>query len=247
LWRQQRVAPIPDVAIQQAGTPELSSSDSADLGEDAESVTISVGNVTNTLVVTQAPRPPLTLAPSTLEFPEKGDRLRVLIKNVPTNAIPQVESANVAFSGGTPVRAPGKDDEWEMLVSAHANLTPTDRSWKMTISAGDESETLTLTQKGTTPNLTLNPDRLEFDEKGSSKTVAISASLRNLSSKASDAFLVVKLGNPSYNKEDGKFHWTVTVTARENRIPNECKGTVTFTAGNETKTLNITQKGKPKQ
>jgi len=90
---------------------------------------------------------------------------------------------------------------------------------------------------------------LVLEAKGGGQFVRIESgtTINNPSVKSSDAFITVSAIWEINPKDDGKSCWRVIIFVHENRIPNERKGTVTFTAGNETKTLNITQKGKPKQ
>ena len=126
----------------------------------------------------------------------------------------------------------GEGDE-TITVTASANEQPEIRSHTLTFTAGTEIATVEITQEGT-PFIELNKTMLVFEAESGSQTINLSTN-RNWTVSNTPNWLTV-------SPQSGERNETITVTATQNQSTTRSY-TLTFTAGTQTATVEITQIG----
>ena len=122
-----------------------------------------------------------------------------------------------------------------LTISAEENTSITSRTGTVTFQTGATTYAVSVTQKGATPIFEATPSSLSYSASGGSETISITSN-QSWTATTSDAWFNISAAA-------GEGNATLTVTAEENSSIAERSGKVTFSAGGNTYTVNITQKG----
>jgi len=196
----------------------------------AEAITLSVSQ--------QAAQPFLTPAADTLLFISEGESKSLAVTaNVPwtISELPPAETWYSVTTGGVnPAQGQGSG---AISIRAKANPDTSSRQASVTLSGGGLSRTLTLSQPGTAPYLSVSADTVKLLAEGQEGILYISSSLSwQISGGAS--WLSV---DPLTGKGSGRVG--LSAPANVTSEPRSC--TLTITAGSLTRRVVVSQSPKP--
>lgn len=172
----------------------------------------------------------LTVNPSSLSFTANGGSQSVSVTSNTTWTVSEsCDWITVSPTSGS--------NNGSFSVTASANTTTTARSCTITVSAtGATSRTVTVTQEGTAPSLTVTPLELSFGASGGNQSVTVMSNTSWTISESCDWIAV----SPTSGSNNGSF--TVTASANTTTTTRSCSITVSAT-GTTSKTVVVNQEG----
>ena len=122
-----------------------------------------------------------------------------------------------------------------VTVNVSENKSTSSRSATITVKAGEQSQTIAVTQAGANPTLQLNMTSMAFDSSGSSESFSITSNT-NWTVESNRSWCTL---SSSSGLDDG----TITVRVSENTSTDSRTATVTVRVGDISQTIAITQEG----
>ena len=192
-------------------------------------VTFQTGATTYTVTVSQeGATPTFNVSPESLSFTAEGGSASVTISS---NQSWTATTSDAWFSISS---AEGEGDA-TLSLSVVANTSTDSRSGTVTLKAGDSSYTVSVSQEGEDPILTISPESLSFSADGGNKSITVTSNL-SWTATSSDAWLTV-------SSSSGEGDATLSVTADENVSIANRTASVTFEGKDRTVIVNVTQDG----
>ncbi|MCL2298866.1 MAG: BACON domain-containing protein, partial [Firmicutes bacterium] len=148
--------------------------------------------------------------------------------NVAWTVSNSVSWLTVSPAGGT------NNGSFTVYAATNAGMAP--RGGTITVSGGGVSQTVTVAQDGAAASLTLSPSAWNPGPEASSAAISIRANVAWIVS--SPAWLTTSLSG-------GMNDWSLTIYAEANTGTASRSGTVTVTGGGISRTVTVTQAGKP--
>ena len=200
-------------------------------------VTLTCGEDTKTIHVTQKQKGALLVTESTLSVAAEGGVVTVVAK---ANSNVTYVIAEDAQSWITTAVAPNGLVEYSFNFEVAANEVEQPRTGQIVFTNEAGSETITITQAGAEPapvvgEITLeNEEALSFPAEGSSQEIAFAATLEWTAS-SSEEFVSLEPASGEAGEA------VVTVTVGKNEAYESRTATVTLTCGEDVKTVTLTQ------
>ena len=172
----------------------------------------------------------LSVSPASLSFTANGGTKTINI----TSSSSWTASSDQSWLTVSP--AAGSNDA-EVTVKAEANTSTSPRTAKITVTDGETSQVIDVTQAGENVSLSVSKSSLSFTEAGGSESVTITSNT-SWTVTSSQSWLTV---SPTY----GTGTKSVTIKADANTNTSSRTATVTVIYDSFTRTINVTQAGKP--
>ncbi len=190
-------------------------------------VTVIGGNITRIITITQsAGQPFLTVSPSDTSVNNNSGNVVLRVNsNRGWRASDTSSWLSENPSNGT---GPGK-----ITVKVEQNLTISQRKGTVTVTGGNITRIITITQSAGQPFLTVSPSDTSVNNNSGNVVLRVNS---NRGWRASDTSSWLS-ENPSNGTGPGK----ITVKVEQNLTISQRKGTVTVTGGNITRIITITQ------
>lgn len=136
----------------------------------------------------------------------------------------------------SPASGVASADQVAVVVTAEDNTSTQSRSATVTVKAGEDTKTITVTQDGLKPELVVSEESLQYEAAGGSLSFMVTSNNNwTISDDADWLTIAPASGSPSSSETE------VTAVAAENTTENERTATITITAGDLNKTLTVTQ------
>ena len=199
---------------------------------------------------TPTPDPPAPTASITLSIPSSGPVTQTSDGNAAATFEADGGSASLSFSATvawsassgaswcTVSPASGAAGSTSVTLTTAKNDTFSERTATVTLQAGTAKKTVSVKQRGQTPYVTVEPESLQFDDKGGSLGVSV---------KSNTAWKVTANAEwLSVTPANGTGDGTVTVQAAENPLAASRNGQVAITTadGSVVKNVAVVQTGK---
>jgi len=121
-------------------------------------------------------------------------------------------------------------------ITVAANTSASERSATITFSGGDKTASVYVNQKGFISNLTVSPGSLRFSSASAQESFSITSNINWTVSRGTSSWLSV---SPTSGSNNG----TISVTASANNSASQRTATITVNGGDITRTINVTQSG----
>jgi len=205
-------------------------------------VTVTSGNVTRTVTVTQpgmpGVMPVLTLSPTTWNAPAQAGRQIIQVtSNTPwaNNIRSNVNWLTISNIIRTTI---GHNGSFQINATANTSLQP--RTGTITVTGGGLTRTVTVTQMGAmpvNPVMTLSPSAWNAPTPGGRQTIQVTSNTQWANPRSTVNWLTVSNIVRSTAGHNGSFQ----INATANTTSQTRTGFVTVTAGNITRTVTVTQ------
>ena len=210
-------------------TLDVAAEENTSITRRTGAVTFQTGATTYTVTISQeGATPTFNVSPESLSFTAEGGSASVTISS---NQSWTATTSDAWFSISS---AEGEGDA-TLSLTVVANTSTDSRSGTVTLKAGDSSYTVSVSQEGEDPILTISPESLSFSADGGNKSITVTSNL-SWTATSSDAWLT--LSNSS-----GEGDATLTVMAQENPSTSSRTASVTFKGKDITFTVIVTQEG----
>ena len=210
-------------------TLDVAAEENTSITRRTGAVTFQTGATTYTVTVSQeGATPTFSVFPESLSFSAEGGSASVAISS---NQSWTATTSDAWFSISS---AEGEGDA-TLSLTVVANTSTDSRSGTVTLKAGDSSYTVSISQEGEDPILTISPESLSFSADGGNKSITVTSNL-SWTATSSDAWLTV-------SSSSGEGDATLSVTADENVSIANRTASVTFEGKDRTVTVNVTQDG----
>ncbi len=210
-------------------TLDVAAEENTSITRRTGTVTFQTGATTYTVTISQeGATPTFNVSPESLSFTASGGSASVTISS---NQSWTATTSDAWFSISS---AEGEGDA-TLSLSVVANTSTDSRSGTVTLKAGDSSYTVSVSQEGEDPILSVTPETLSFSADGGNKSITVTSNL-SWTATSSDAWLTV-------SSSSGEGDATLSVTADENVSIANRTASVTFEGKDRTVIVNVTQDG----
>ena len=209
------------------GTITVNVAQNLSINQRVGTITISGGDITRTITITQLASPPfLTVSPSDTSVSNNSGSITLVVKSNISWSVSDTSS----WLTENPVNGTGNGI---VTVNVAQNLSINQRSGTITVSGGDITRTITITQLASPPFLTVSPSDTSVSNNSGSIILTVNS---NISWSVSDTSSWL-----TENPVNGTGNGTVTVNVDQNLSINQRSGTITVSGGDITRTITITQ------
>ena len=193
-------------------------------------IIVSGGGITQSINVSQQ-RAPLSVSPGSLSFTSTSEQKTFNIYTTNSSDISWTVQSSETWLTVSPITGL---NEGTVTVTADDNISSSQRTATITVSGGDVTQTIRVTQAGFVPSLTVNHS-LSFSSSYERKTLIISSNT-SWTAQSSETWLTV-------SQSSGEKNATVTVRADDNTSTTQRTATITVSGGGITRTVDVTQAG----
>jgi Viral BACON domain len=192
-----------------------------------------LGGFLTNISVTQAAAPPsLTVSPTSLSLPyTSGSTTISITSNV---------SWNITYNGTiiTGANPPWSSNNCNVTIYYGANTSQSSKSDNIKITGGGLTQTISVTQAGAPPSLTVSPTSLSLPYTSGNTAFSITSNV-NWSISYSGSII------SSISTSSGANNAYVTVNYNTNSSQSSINGSITVSGGGISQTISVTQAGAP--
>jgi hypothetical protein len=198
-------------------------------------VTVTSGELTETITVTQAAAAAtLAVAPTAVDAAAAGTTTEITVTaNVgwTVSVTPADDFITVSEAGG--------DGNGFFNITVAENATTVTRSGTVTVTSGELTEIITVTQTAAAATLAVAPTAVDADAAGTTTEITVTANVAwTVSVTPADGFITV-------SEADGDGDGAFNIEVAANSSVATRTGSVTVTSGELTRTITVTQAGVP--